>query len=77
MVRLFGLPGRGLGLLDPVCHGLAVALVSAQTHEDAIHVGAEDDVGVDHDFALVGTNDDRFRTLTGGQAGQGQHRRQE
>ena len=62
-------------LLNPIRDGLAVTLVAAQAHENAIHVGTEDFVGVDHDFALVGTNDDR--PFAAYQGYQGQRRRQE
>jgi hypothetical protein len=77
MATLFALGCLGFGLLNPIRHGLAIALVAAKAHEDAIHFDVEDLVGADHDFALVGTNDDRLRTLTGDQGGQGQRRRQE
>ena len=48
--------------LNPIRHGLAVALVAAQAHEDAVHVGADDFVGMDHDFALVRADDHWFDT---------------
>jgi len=57
-----GLAGLRLAFLNPIRHGAAVALVSVQAHEDAVHVGTEDLVGMDHDFALVRADDHWFDT---------------
>ena len=76
IARLLGLAGLRLFFLNPISDGLTVALVAAQAHEDAVDVGAEDFVGMDHGFALVSAHDGHW-LFAGGQAGQGQRRRQE
>ena len=76
MLRLLGLAGLRLAFLNLIRHSPTIPLISPKAHEHAVHVGAEDFVGVDHDFPLVSAHDGHW-SFAAGQAGQGQRRRQE